>query len=594
MKKRIILIVTISIFVLASPSIFPTTAFNINNNFELDSIKNTSFIKGDGTTEYWAVLIWVDCTWYTDNVFIVSFKENVECMYKTLLVSDHWKSDHIKVVSGKNATVLGIIRALRWLDRMDDGDDVSLVYYSGHGGYLFFKNRHGVEIPVDLPPFDEQDRCDEYITTYWAGICPLAIITDDMLNFLLNRLDSQGVAVIFDSCYSGGMSDTHHIKDVLGRLSQNNYNAIAWMKGFSEDISKDGRVILMASRENESAWTTGWKLFGSFVSEGFQGYADSNEDGLVSAEESFEYAAPIYFDFIDGLCVPIIDDRYPGELLLTDVELPPSMPILSNNNVMIGKPGSVFVFDASSTDPESDTIRYGWNWRNDSVVFKNRWGYNVEEWSDYHLSGDVCTMMHSWSEPGVYTVRVKAQDEHGAEIIPDYDFSGLWTRPLYILITSDNETVDQYQLIQEVAYIIDRTFAQSFTPNATFISKIKLKLKTVISHDKYLEYYKKYPLNFSIRNSLDGEDLVKVSKKPYIKFLGLPRYYCMWIDFDFSDLAVTPDEKYYIVVSCDSEKELYGWGHTWNDSYQNGEVYYNLNGVWHPDSNTDFCFITYE
>jgi len=596
-------------FILTNLVVLPITASEVGKNPLADISASKTSWKGDGKTDYWAVLIGVDFNKVLGRVFIIPFEEYVNDMYNTLLVSDHWKADHIKVIIDKNATQINIIKALRWLGKMADGDDVCLVYYVGHGYYLNLKAKKlGINIPIDLPPFDEKDRCDEFITTYWSGKNPFAIITDDLMNSLLNKIHAKGVAVILDSCYSGGMSDIDNSKGFFRRFL--NHSLSNWMRDFSRHISKKGRVTLMACRENETALVTFAKMFGSgFVREGLQGYADNNKDGVVSVEEAFAYGAPRYKELCNSIfgenIYPVIDDRYDGELVLTDADLPPSLPNLTSK-VMIGIPNEVFKFSVSSIDPENDRIRYGWNWRDDNVSeYSKNWGYDAEEWSDYYNSGEVCTMQHSWVNPGVYTVRVKAQDEHGAEIIPNWDYSGLWTEPSYILIPSDNETVDQYQIMAPNGCCFNNcSIAQSFTPNLTSLSKIKLKLASDVPDDIYLEYKQKYPLNVSIRSNLSGEDIAKVSKKPYgeLRF-GKDR---KWIEFDFPNITLVSGEKYYIVVSCDSPLSLYCWygfdrsffypDVNFSDPYPGGESYYYepLHLFWHPETYNDYCFITYE
>lgn len=140
---------------------------------------------------------------------------------------------------------------------------------------------------LKVPPFDESDGKDE--TCIW----------DDELNFLLNKLDSKGVAVIIDSCHSGGFSDT-----------------TKWMKGFADDIERKGRVILMSCGEEELSYGS---YFTDYIIEGLEG-ADFNNDGMCSAEEAFGYAEPKILDIAKQLDVewhPQIYDDYEGELNLT-------------------------------------------------------------------------------------------------------------------------------------------------------------------------------------------------------------------------------------------------------------------------------------
>jgi len=79
--------------------------------------------------------------------------EEVDDLYDLLLESPCWSEDHIKVIKGEDATASNIVAGLRWLDKMEDSKDISLVYLTTHGGPLGF----------DFPPFDEDDGTDELL-----------------------------------------------------------------------------------------------------------------------------------------------------------------------------------------------------------------------------------------------------------------------------------------------------------------------------------------------------------------------------------------------------------------------------------------------
>ncbi len=148
-------------------------------------------------TEYWALLVGVGD--YAENPMEdrPDMILEVNDFYAQLLQSDWWPADHIKVLTGEDATVVNIIAGLRWLDRMEDSNDISLVYLSTHGFPLGF----------DIPPKDEADGTDEALVSYWGFSFPGLVIWDDELNVLLNRLESKGVCLIVDSCYAGGFND---------------------------------------------------------------------------------------------------------------------------------------------------------------------------------------------------------------------------------------------------------------------------------------------------------------------------------------------------------------------------------------------------
>jgi len=66
---------------------------------------------------------------------------------------------------------------------------------------------------------------------------------------------------------------------------------------------------------------------------------------------------------------------------------------------------TAYEFSTNATDPDNDTLKYGWDWDND--------GY-VEEWSSSIPSGDLLTISHYWVRPGSYVIRVKASDPYNA------------------------------------------------------------------------------------------------------------------------------------------------------------------------------------
>jgi hypothetical protein len=65
-----------------------------------------------------------------------------------------------------------------------------------------------------------------------------------------------------------------------------------------------------------------------------------------------------------------------------------------------------YEFTTSTTDPDENQIKYGIDWDSD---------FTVDEWTDLYNSGDPCTISHSWSQAGVYDIRVKAKDPKDAE-----------------------------------------------------------------------------------------------------------------------------------------------------------------------------------
>lgn len=229
-------------------------------------------------------------------------------LYNTLLASpDYWQPANIHTVKGSQATLQNLLRELQWLKQVSTSEDYVLVYITTHGSQL--RNKQG--LPIDLPPKDESDGADEILIMYNGFYQWYGFIWDDLLNYMLSRIQCKGLCLIVDSCYSGGFNDPPY-QGIPGHQ----YTAESFTKGFMKDVSAQGRVTLMSTQENGMS-------YGSYFSEniisGLQGWADlfGNLDGINSAEEAFAFAQPLTEFQTYGNEVPTICDLYPGEFPLT-------------------------------------------------------------------------------------------------------------------------------------------------------------------------------------------------------------------------------------------------------------------------------------
>jgi len=270
-------------------------------------------------TEYWALLVAVAVYADDPQQNRPLMLEEVDDFYELLLESPWWSEDHIKVIKGEEATTTGIIQGLRWLDQMEDSDDISVVYIT----------THGFPLGVDIPPADEADGTDEALVSFWGFAYPNLYIWDDQLNFYLNRLESYGVCLIVDSCYAGGFNDPPDWN--LSIQSVNPFNQIQtdqaitkWIQGFGEEVRGQGRVVLMASCEDEVSYSGG---FAPYLIDGFRGFGDTNMDGVVTAEEAFYYSEPRTYRQH-----PTMYDGYDGELPLIQLNEPPLDKNTDDNN----------------------------------------------------------------------------------------------------------------------------------------------------------------------------------------------------------------------------------------------------------------------
>ena len=105
-----------------------------------------------------------------------------------------------------------------------------------------------------------------------------------------------------------------------------------------------------------------------------------------------------------------------------------------------------------------------------------------------------------------------------------------------LFYNSKGEYIDQQQTLEDgygLNINYDQFVAQSFKPSVPRLSKIYLKLfKYGGTPD--------YDLEFSVRETLNGNDLVIVTKTGAQVANG-------WNEFDFSDMQVQVDKTYYLV-----------------------------------------------
>jgi len=568
MKKIFELIVIINLILVG----FGTIA--VSNSIKKIDI-NISTNNDD--KEYWGLLIGVNEYYdYPEDSFM-EMKFITERLYNTLICSDFWQEDHIKIITGKDTTRKNILDGFKWLETHEDEDDVCFIFYGGHGIISF-------EI---FPPYDEEDKHDGYLSTYWTSKLTskhsiilsllglyISAISDDKFNNLLSRLDSKAICVSILACQGGEFDDPpretltspFNFKKLITKSTQFTHN-------FCEDLTGSGRVILMPCEEIEGVDGT-W--FIDFLIQGFQGLSDVNDDNLCTAEEAFNYSSPLTTEYSSNYAFvtsyPSIFDDYPGELVITQSELPPSKPE-SFTSLSTGEVGESYDFEIRSVDPDDDPIKY-----------YIEWGDGTFEYSDFYPSNETITLSHTWDEEGVYNFYIYSEDIHGSRnIFPLKD----------VIMIIDDHNLDQIQL-KDSYYswypVCDNVIvSQSFKPQQNHISKIAVPIFSR-GNDKVYLY---------IKENIDDEDcLAEASISVPLTNNELTKGVHDWAVFDIPDLYVDIGETYYII--CETEFFWQGqqrnlWACNCENVYQDGSLYYSTDSglSWDNCVNEDFCFVTY-
>jgi hypothetical protein len=167
------------------------------------------------------------------------------------------------LLTDAQATTAGIGNAIRQMAGRLGPDDTFVFFYSGHGGRV---ERAG-------PQASDPDGLDETIELFDAGI------TDDDFSQMLNQVNAGKIILLLDACFSGGFS-----KDV---------------------ISVPGRMGMFSSEEDvTSSVAEKFKAGGFlavFLAEAIaDGFADSDDDGAVSAIELSQYVHERYRTDLKG------------------------------------------------------------------------------------------------------------------------------------------------------------------------------------------------------------------------------------------------------------------------------------------------------
>ena len=93
----------------------------------------------------------------------------------------------------------------------------------------------------------------------------------------------------------------------------------------------------------------------------------------------------------------------------------PAKPI----GITEGKPGKMYTFESSTTDPTSDDICYLFDWGDGSM----------SDWTEFYESGETVKANHSWEDEKTYQIKVKAKDRLGKE--------SEWSDPLELKIINN-------------------------------------------------------------------------------------------------------------------------------------------------------------
>ncbi len=188
---------------------------------------------------------------------------DAEEMYTTLISPEggQFPPENVHRLIDAQATQANIRHELeQWLPSITKPDDRVLIYFAGHG---FVSNGKGYIAPYDIS---------------LQNVANTAYPMDQLGQDIGSRIKGKWKVLLTDSCHSGAITPEED-RAALNKTLLDLHNSL-----FSLTASRD------REQSFESAdWGGGHGIFTYYVVQGMNGAADTNGDGVVSADELAEY-----------------------------------------------------------------------------------------------------------------------------------------------------------------------------------------------------------------------------------------------------------------------------------------------------------------
>ncbi len=169
--------------------------------------------------------------------------------------------ENVHRLTGRQATLAAVRQELEtWLPSVSKPDDRVIIYFAGHG---FVANGRAYLAPYDVDP---------------ANIGGTAYPMEDLGRLIGTRIKARWKVLWTDACHSGAITPEAETQQINGKLLQLERTL------FSMTASRDREQSF-----ESDIWGGGHGAFTYFLKKGLEGEADENADGVVTADELFEY-----------------------------------------------------------------------------------------------------------------------------------------------------------------------------------------------------------------------------------------------------------------------------------------------------------------
>jgi tetratricopeptide (TPR) repeat protein len=223
-------------------------------------------------TPRWAVLVGVSD--YADPRLRLQYAHRDVTELWSLLQSSacgRFSDERATVLINEQATTAAVTRAIRSFLQQAQPDDLVLIYFSGHSAPDPARPKNLYFLTHDTNPDD------------MAGT---ALPMREISKSLDENLDARRVILLMDTCHSGA----------AGAKGPSERSDAAALNRYLQELrhAKEGFAFFASSEAGEQShehekWGGGHGLFTHLVLEGLRGKADSDQNGIVTLGELFDY-----------------------------------------------------------------------------------------------------------------------------------------------------------------------------------------------------------------------------------------------------------------------------------------------------------------
>ena len=217
---------------------------------------------------------------------------------------------------------------------------------------------------------------------------------------ILNKYDSEDLSMEKPPIvFSGGCSQLHGPNN-MGRAFIEDSAAVAYIGSTDLGFYNITRVW---NDESDGGFSSMDYYFFYYLISQDQTCGDALSNSKLYFSNHFmftEYNVEwIYRSYSTLMCTTLYGDP---ALSLYPTSSPPQKPS-TPDGPSSGRINAQHTYKSSSNDPDSDQIRYLFDWGDGNTTI-----------TDYYPSGQTASISYKWKEQGGYKIKVRAQDEHGA------------------------------------------------------------------------------------------------------------------------------------------------------------------------------------